>query len=144
MSAARPCPVLLAMLLLAGLAVAQPVGASPERLLQFVPLEDGREAILDGHSLGLVRMLEGDDNTFLRITVRGLQHYRLTHGLDRSQPYRLWVDPQTGLNLEDPLTHRSMALRAFGATAVEKTAPLLTLPATPLATLPVRCTRRDC
>ena len=134
------------LLLCCGIALA-PAAAhanTSERLLHFVPLDDGREAVLDAQSQGLVRMLDAEENTFLRITVRGLQHYRLTHHLDRAQPFRLWVDRDTGLNLEDPLTHHSMALRAFGVAAVAAAAPLLTTPATPLATLPVRCTRRDC
>ncbi len=145
MRSARPQVRLGALLFCAGALMAAPSqAAAMERLLQFVPLDDGREAVLDAQSLGLVRMFGTEENTFLRITVRGLQHYRLTHHLDREQPFRLWVDRDTGLNLEDPLTHHSMALRAFGVAAVAAAAPLLTNPATPLATPPVRCTRRDC
>lgn len=115
------------------------------RQLRFVPLADGREAVLAADTGGLVRMLAADkaDQSFLRVTVRILMGLRQRRGVAVDAPFTL-VEEDSGLALVDDLTTSHIPLRAFGATTLANIMPLLTAPAAAAAALPPACTRLEC
>jgi hypothetical protein len=117
-----------------------------ERALRFVPLADGREAVLEGTSNRLVHMIPADKNqqSFLRVTIRILQVTRQHRNVDTRLPFLLVLRAEDGLVLEDPLTHSSLPVRAFGSSALASVAPLLTAPASDIGALPTLCSRLEC
>ena len=115
-----------------------------ERALRFIPLADGREAVVEDRSNRLVKMYERGQNSFLRITIRILQQTRKHHGEDISKPFYLSLRSDDGLTLEDPLTQSHLAIRAFGEAAVAGIAPLLDAPATEVPVLHNLCPRLEC
>lgn len=116
------------------------------RALRFVALADGREAVLDAGSGGMVSMLPADKSqqSFLRVTVRVLQIGRRQRHADIATPFLLSIRSDEGLTLEDPLTNSRLAIRAFGTAAVASLSPLLTAPAVDAGPLPAQCPRLEC
>jgi hypothetical protein len=127
----------------------QPLPGQPvlrERALRFVPLADGREAVFEGESTRLVRMIPADKNqqSFLRVTIRILQVTRQHHKVDTRLPFLLVLRAEDGLVLEDPLTRSALPVRAFGENAYGILAPLLTAPAIEIGAMPTPCPRLEC
>ena len=131
------------------LAALQPTaapGVLRTRALRFVPLADGREAVFEDNSTRLVHMLPADKNqqSFLRVTIRILQVTRQHHGVDTRLPFLLEMREGAGLVLEDPPTHSTLPVRAFGLSAVAILAPMLTAPAIEIGSMPATCPRLEC
>ena len=114
------------------------------RLFRFIVLEDGRAALMETDAPNLIHMLQPDENTFLRLTIKSLQHVRKQHEQSQDSPYRLSLRKDGNLMLEDPSMHSELAVRAFGHTAVENTQKLLSTPSVILAEVPAACHRLEC
>jgi len=114
------------------------------RLFRFIVLEDGRAALMETDAPKLIHMLQPDENTFLRLTIKSLQHVRKQHEQSQDSPYRLSLRKDGNLMLEDPSMHSELAVRAFGHTAVENTQKLLSTPSVILAEVPAACHRLEC
>ena len=116
------------------------------RELRFTPLADGREAVLDARTGGLVYMLPADKNkdSFMRVTIRILKRNRGLRNANPEAPFRLEVNTEEGLTLVDTLSNSRLPIRAFGLSAVASLSPLLTAPAVPVGELPPTCPRPEC
>jgi|GEM_PF-5612621 putative photosynthetic complex assembly protein len=114
------------------------------RLFRFVVLEDGRAALMETDGPKLIQMLQPEENTFLRLTIKSLQHVRKQHEQSQDLPFRLSLRKDGNLMLEDPAMHSELAVRAFGHTAVENTQKLLSIPSVILAEVPAACHRLEC
>ena len=116
------------------------------RELRFLPLVDGREAVLDAASGGLVYTLPADKNkdSFLRVTIRILKRNRSLRNANPEAPFRLELNREEGLTLVDALSDSRLPIRAFGVAAVASLSPLLTAPAVPVGALPPTCPRPEC
>ena len=108
----------------ANLPTAAPVAS---RDLHFQDRADGGVAILDASSGRLLEIAQPGTNGFLRATLRGLARERKHQAYDDVVPFRLtgWADGR--LTLEDPTTHRTVELEAFGQTNAEVFGRLLSL-----------------
>lgn len=114
------------------------------REFKFVVLEDGRAAVMETGAPKLIHMLQPEENTFLRLTIKSLQHVRKQHLQSQEEPFRLSLRTDGNLMLEDPSMHSEVAIRAFGQTAVENTQKLLSTPSVILAEVPAACHRLEC
>ena len=138
-------PVLMATGLLAitlGIAavsrLSQPVpsetaGMTPlaTRLIQFSDLPNGGVRVTDASNGQVLEVMAPESNNFVRATMRGLVRQRVREGLGPEVPFRLSAWPDGGLTLDDPATHRSIELAAFGATNAADFARILSLQAAP-------------
>ena len=95
------------------------------RDLRFVDMADGGVAILDARTGETLQVALPGTNGFLRATLRGLASERKHEDFSDAVPFRLtgWADGR--LTLEDPTTHRTVELEAFGRTNEEVFAALL-------------------
>lgn len=114
------------------------------RLFRYIVLEDGRAALLEAESPKLIHMLQPEENTFLRLTIKSLQHVRKQHQHSLEAPFRLSLRTDGNLMLEDPSMQSELAVRAFGQTAVTNTQKLLFIPSVVLAEVPAACHRLEC
>jgi putative photosynthetic complex assembly protein len=109
--------------------VSSPPTAAPvaSRDLHFEDRADGAVAILDARTGKLLEIAQPGTNGFLRATLRGLARERKHQAYDDIVPFRLtgWADGR--LTLEDPTTHRTVELEAFGQTNAEVFGRLLPL-----------------
>jgi putative photosynthetic complex assembly protein len=87
-----------------------------QRDLLFEHGADGRLAIVDPGSHTEVDVLFGDDKSFIRVTVKGLERARRALGITENAPLRLtrWSDGR--LSLDDSLSGQRIELVAFGRT----------------------------
>jgi len=114
------------------------------RTFRFMVLEDGRAALMEPEGTGLIHMLQPEENTFLRLTIKSLQHVRKQHDQSLDAPFRLSLRKDGNLMLEDPSMRSELAIRAFGQTAVASTMTLLSTPSVLLAEVPAVCHRLEC
>jgi putative photosynthetic complex assembly protein len=114
------------------------------RTFRFIVLEDGRAALLEQEGPRLIHMLQPEENSFLRLTIKSLKNVRKQHGQSLDEPYRLSLRKDGNLMLEDPSMHSELAIRAFGSTAVSSTMTLLSTPSVILAEVPAACHRLEC
>jgi putative photosynthetic complex assembly protein len=101
--------------------------AVASRELLFRDRADGAVAIYDARDTNApISIAAPATNGFLRATMRGLARQRLRQDADREVPFRLteWADGR--LTLEDPTTHRTVEMEAFGITNEQVFAALLT------------------
>jgi putative photosynthetic complex assembly protein len=87
------------------------------RDLLFQDRPNGAIAVFDAKDPSTpIAIVPPETNGFLRGTMRGLAQQRVRQDADLSVPFRLteWADSR--LTLEDPVTHRTLDLEAFGAT----------------------------
>ncbi|PPQ27836.1 photosynthetic complex assembly protein PuhC [Rhodopila globiformis] len=87
------------------------------RDLLFRDRADGAILVFDAHDMSApIKVVAPETNGFLRGAMRGLAQQRIRQDADRDIPFRLteWADSR--LTLEDPTTHRSLELEAFGKT----------------------------
>ena len=97
------------------------------RDLLFRDRADGAIVVFDARDTSQpIQVVAPETNGFLRGTMRGLARQRIRQDADRDIPFRLtqWADNR--LTLEDPTTHRTVELEAFGATNELVFARLLT------------------
>ena len=97
------------------------------RDLLFRDQLNGSVAIYDARDPSApISIAAPETNGFLRATMRGLAQQRLRQDADRDIPFRLteWADGR--LTLEDPTTHRTVEMEAFGITNERVFAALLT------------------
>ena len=95
------------------------------RDLHFVDMADGGVSVIDvanGQQVGLVAPGTGG---FLRATVRGLASERKHEGVGAEVPFRLAAHVDGQITLDDPATHRELALMAFGHSNAEVFAGML-------------------
>jgi putative photosynthetic complex assembly protein len=114
------------------------------RSFRFVLLEEGRAALMETEGPRLIHIIEPEENTFLRLTIKSLQHVRKQHKQSEEAPFRLSLRKDGNLMLEDPSMHSELAIRAFGHTAVENTQKILSTPSVILAEVPAACHRLEC
>jgi len=114
------------------------------RAFRFLVLEDGRAALMETSGPKLIHMLQPEENTFLRLTIKSLQHVRKQHNQSQEAPFRLSLRKDGNLMLEDPSMHSELAIRAFGQTAMASTLTLLSTPSVVLAEVPATCHRLEC
>jgi len=101
------------------------------RLIEFSDLPNGGVRVTDATSGQVLEMMAPESNNFVRATMRGLVRQRVREGLGPEVPFRLSAWPDGGLTLEDPATHRTIELAAFGATNAADFARILSLQAAP-------------
>ncbi len=97
------------------------------RELLFRDEPNGAVAIYDAtDTRAPISVAAPETNGFLRATMRGLAQQRLRQDADRDVPFKLtaWADGR--LTLEDPTTHRTVEMEAFGITNEKVFAALLT------------------
>lgn len=97
------------------------------RDLLFQDRPNGAVAVFEASNPSApIAMIAPETNGFLRATMRGLARQRLRQDADRQTPFRLtqWADGR--LTLEDPTTHRSVEMEAFGISNEQAFAQLLT------------------
>jgi putative photosynthetic complex assembly protein len=127
---------LMIALVITGAAISRLSGASDSaptaapvmsRDLLFRDRADGAILVFDARDTSQpIQVVAPETNGFLRGTMRGLARQRIRQDADRDIPFRLtqWADNR--LTLEDPTTHRTVELEAFGATNELVFARLLT------------------
>ena len=127
---------LMIALVITGAAISRLSGASDSaptaapvmsRDLLFRDRADGAIVVFDARDTSQpIQVVAPETNGFLRGTMRGLARQRIRQDADRDIPFRLtqWADNR--LTLEDPTTHRTVELEAFGATNELVFARLLT------------------
>jgi len=86
------------------------------RDLRFADRDDRGVEVIDATTNVTVAVVPPGTNGFLRATLRGLAHQRLREGGSADQPFRLSVWDDGRVRLEDLVTHRIVALEAFGLT----------------------------
>ena len=86
------------------------------RDLRFTDQTDGSVIVTDARDGQTVDIVLPGTNGFLRATLRGLARERKHEDIGAQTPFRLtqWVDGRW--TLEDPTTHRTIELEAFGET----------------------------
>jgi putative photosynthetic complex assembly protein len=98
--------------------ISNPITAASvsSRDLYFEDRADGSVAILDARTGQTLQVALPGTNGFLRATLRGLARERKHQDFGAAVPFRLtgWADGR--LTLEDPTTHRTVELEAFGQT----------------------------
>lgn len=99
------------------------------RQLRFADRADGGVEVTNAADGGVVAELAPQSNNFVRALMRGLVRQRLREGLGPQVPFRLTAFSDGELTLEDPATHRSVSLGAFGTTNAEAFVKLLPLQA---------------
>lgn len=115
--------------------IASPVEAHPSarvvamRDLRFSDLVDGGVEVTNAADGAVVAELEPNSNNFVRALMRGLVRQRVREAQGPETPFRLTAYEDGELTLEDPVTHRTVALAAFGPTNAEAFVKLLPLKA---------------
>jgi putative photosynthetic complex assembly protein len=89
------------------------------RDLRFADRADGGVLVTNAVSGDVVAELEPNSNNFTRALMRGLVRQRVREGQGPEIPFRLTAYADGELMLEDPVTHRNVALSAFGPTNAE-------------------------
>lgn len=98
--------------------------ATVERLLHFTDQPDGSVAVIDAATRQEFRRITGEAG-FLRGTVRGMTRERKRMGIGDQPPFRLAVQTDGRLTLQDPATGRRVDLGSFGPTNAAVFAQLL-------------------
>lgn len=98
------------------------------RDLSFKDLADGGVDVTDTHSGQLIATVAPQTGGFLRGIMRGLIRDHRLQGMAPHSSFHLtqWADGR--LSLEDPATHESFELEAFGSTNKEVFARFLPVP----------------
>jgi putative photosynthetic complex assembly protein len=122
--------------------VAAAVGGSPTqlpkaqvqatRLLRFDDSSTGAVLVTDARTGRTVATLAPGTNGFIRATLRGLSHANghEEHPL-ANHPFQLTALSDGRLTLDDPVTHRTLDLEAFGSLNAGAFASLLIAPEQP-------------
>ena len=94
------------------------------RDLRFADRPDGAVVVTDARDGRIVDTVQPATNGFLRASLRGLARARHREDAGADIPFRLtqWADGRW--TLEDPTTHRTLELEAFGQTNLEAFARL--------------------
>lgn len=97
------------------------------RDIRFADRTDGGVEVTNASDNSVVAELDPNSNNFVRALMRGLVRQRVRESQGPQTPFRLtaWSDGE--LTLEDPDTHRTVALAAFGPTNAEAFVKLLPL-----------------
>jgi putative photosynthetic complex assembly protein len=112
------------------LEAAAPMAASQSsRNLFFFDRDDGGVTATDATDGVTIAEFEPATNGFLRSTLRGLVRERKRRELGPEMPFRVSLEYDGRLLLNDPATGRTVDLRAFGPTNLDVFARLL--PASP-------------
>jgi putative photosynthetic complex assembly protein len=84
------------------------------RDLRFVDRADGGVNVFNAANGELIQALEPNSHNFIRALMRGLVRQRVRESQGPELPFHLtaWSDGE--LILDDPATHRSVELAAFG------------------------------
>lgn len=108
------------------------VGAAivAQRDLRFSDRADGGVTVTNAVTGAVVEELAPESHNFVRALMRGLVRQRVREGDGPETPFRLTAWADGTLTLEDPATHRSVALEAFGPTNAEEFVRLLPLKVT--------------
>ncbi len=115
--------------------IVSPVEAHPTarvvamRDLRFSDRVDGGVEVTNAADNTVVAELEPNSNNFVRAMMRGLVRQRVREQQGPETPFRLTAYADGELTLEDPVTHRTVALAAFGTTNAEAFVKLLPLKA---------------
>lgn len=131
--------IIAALVVAAGLVVAtqvaQPVSAHANvavvaaRDIRFADRADGGVEVTNAADGTVIAELKPESENFIRALMRGLVRQRVREGDGPQTPFRLTAWADGGLTLEDPDTHRSVELGAFGPTNAEAFVKLLPLKA---------------
>ncbi len=112
-------PILAALLLLGGQALAATTDRGSviaSRDLRFADRPDGGVEVTNAATGEVVRELDRGSHNFVRALMRGLVQARLHESIGPEIPFRLTAFSDGQLVLDDPATHRSIELEAFGPT----------------------------
>ncbi len=131
-----------AMVLLAGVLCATPGQAADNqgrghlvaaRDIRFVDRTDGGVDVINAATGALIEELQPESHNFIRALMRGLVRQRVRESQGPEIPFHLsaWSDGE--LILDDPATHRSVELAAFGPTNAGDFVELLPLKRIPAA-----------
>jgi putative photosynthetic complex assembly protein len=102
------------------------VAVLAERTLRFEDRSDGGIDVIDARNNEIVEIVAPGSNGFLRGALRGLARQRKLAGLGPEIPFRLAVQSDGRLVLEDLATRRHIDLGSFGPTNSGVFARLLT------------------
>ena len=99
------------------------------RELRFADRADGGVEVTNAADGSVIAELDPQSNNFVRALMRGLVRQRLREDLGPEVPFKLTAFSDGELTLEDPTTHRSVSLGAFGTSNAEAFVKLLPLKA---------------
>jgi putative photosynthetic complex assembly protein len=99
------------------------------RDLRFSDRTNGGVEVTNAADGTVVAELKPNSNNFVRALMRGLVRQRVRESQGPETPFRLTAFDDGELTLEDPVTHRIVALAAFGPTNAEAFVKLLPLKA---------------
>ena len=127
----RPILALLAAALLTTPAFASADGLGQvvvSRDLLFSDRADGAVVITNAANGETISVLAPESHAFIRALMRGLVRQRVRESQGPEVPFRLTAWSSGALVLDDPATHRSVELAAFGPTNEADFVELLPLP----------------
>jgi len=99
------------------------------REIRFSDRVDGGVEVTNAADGSVVAELDPQSNNFVRALMRGLVRQRVREDVGPEVPFRLTAFSDGELTLEDPATHRSVSLGAFGTSNAEAFVKLLPLKA---------------
>ncbi len=134
-----PKPALIALFSLIGLSLVsvaamrlmgttsseQGLRAELSRDLRFEDQADGGIKVIDARANADIAILAPGSNGFLRAVMRGMVHERRRLNIADQGAFRLTAWEDGRLTIEDPLTGRSIELKAFGPTNAQSFGQLL-------------------
>ena len=99
------------------------------RDIRFSDRADGGVEVTNAADGTVIAELDPQSNNFVRALMRGLVRQRVREDLGPQVPFRLTAFSDGELTLEDPATHRSVSLGAFGTSNAEAFVKMLPLKA---------------
>jgi putative photosynthetic complex assembly protein len=99
------------------------------REIRFADRADGGVEVTNAADGSVVAELDPQSNNFVRALMRGLVRQRVRQDVGPEVPFKLTAFSDGELTLEDPTTHRSVSLGAFGTSNAEAFVKLLPLQA---------------
>lgn len=107
------------------------VAVVAQRDIRFADRPNGGVEVTNAADNTVIAELAPESNNFIRALMRGLVRQRVREGDGPQTPFRLTAWADGGLTLEDPDTHRSVELGAFGPTNAESFVQMLPLKGIP-------------
>lgn len=105
---------------------ADTISAVESRQLLFKDMSDGGIEVIDAESRRAVLIIPpGQEQSFIRMTMRSMARQRKQVGAGDHDPFTLARSPEGILTLDDPATGRKLVLSAFGSLNVAEFAKLL-------------------
>ncbi len=99
------------------------------RDILFSDRADGGVEVTNATDGKVIAELDPQSNNFVRALMRGLVRQRVRESLGPEVPFRLTAFSDGELTLEDPATHRSVSIGAFGTSNAEAFVKMLPLKA---------------